>query len=252
MPSDFLWMMGLYAGLHGDAQFVYAFASDFHCNPWDSINRGVRNRWFHAAAYAVGLRSADVIAIQHDHQSQLVSQSLQNRLIHVPNLVRCISSYPRSYAATRFDAIWIGRIRPQKQVEHFLDLAAAALDCNFAVVGGFGEDLSPSLLDALAERMQSLSNLIYFGPQRASEVLHLLKLSKVLVNTSPAEGFPNAMLEAWGVGVPVLSLFVDPGGVIKRERIGLVSGSNSSLLRDLCTLTSEESLNLEFGSRGPF
>nr|WP_246742708.1 glycosyltransferase family 4 protein [Microvirga splendida] len=141
-------------------------------------------------------------------------------------------------------------MRPEKQVEEFLALAQANPDLRFAIVGGFFSDLSVEYNRALEGRIRSLGNIEYLGPRRAPEVLDLLSQSKVLVNTSLAEGFPNTMLEAWSVGVPVVSLSVDPGGVIHREKIGLVSGTSVDLQRDVRLLACTEELNRKLGDCG--
>jgi glycosyltransferase involved in cell wall biosynthesis len=247
LPSDFLWMMGLFARSRRRSQFVYALAHDLHCAPWNAYDY---NRWFHAPLYALGLQMADVIAVQHEHQLALVSPRLRSRLARVPNVLRSISDSPRAYDQTTFDAIWVGQIRPEKQLERFLDLAAALPNLRFAVVGGFNPYLSPGLHATLEERLLGFKNLAYFGPQYAEGVMALMVQSRVLVNTSRAEGFPNTMLEAWSVGVPVVSLSVDPGAIIEREQLGLVSGTEARLKHDVSALARTESLNMQFGGRG--
>jgi glycosyltransferase involved in cell wall biosynthesis len=249
LPDDFLWMMGLFARRSPGARFVYQLASDVHCAPW-MMAFGYK-RWFHAPLYAIGLHSADVITAQHDHQQTLLSPRLRKRLASVvPNLVRSISDCPREYEATTFDAIFIALIRPVKQLEVFLDLAEALPDLRFAVVGGFASHLSAGQRASLEARLGGLRNVAFLGPRRAEEIMALLTKSKMLVNTSRWEGFPNTMLEAWSVGVPVVSLSVDPGSVIEREQLGLVSGTIAHLCRDVSTLAGTESLNRRLGGNG--
>jgi glycosyltransferase involved in cell wall biosynthesis len=245
LPSDFLWMMPL-AARQAEAKFIYALASPLHCDPWTTYDY---NRWFHAPAFALGLHSADVIAAQHEQQMALLSPLLRRRAAHVPNLICSFKDEPRSFDETRYDAVWIGVIRPAKQLVSFLDLASALPELNFAVVGGFEVYDSESQAD-LEERMLSLPNLSYLGPQQTENVRLLLTQSKLLVNTSPSEGFPNTMLEAWSLGLPVVSLSVDPGGVIAKERLGRLSGTPATLKQDVLSLATNKDLNLHLGSRG--
>ncbi|QJP14821.1 glycosyltransferase family 4 protein [Starkeya sp. ORNL1] len=83
---------------------------------------------------------------------------------------------------------------------------------------------------------------------RPDDVLAMLRGAKIMVNTSDAEGFPNATLEAWTVGVPVLPLTVDPGGVFERHGLGLLSSAEAQLAHDLGTLGGD-AMNREAGTR---
>lgn len=247
LPSDFLWLMGLYARSRKGTRFLYALASPLHCAPWTAYDY---NRWFHAPLHAIGLWSAHVIAIQHDQQAALVGPRLRRRLASVPNLVQSVSDNPRPYDATAYDAIWVALIRPEKGLERFVALAESLPDLRFAVAGGFDPIVGAKLCTQLKQRMRASTNLTFLGPQRAERIRALLRESKVLVNTSPAEGFPNTMLEAWSVGTPVVSLSVDPGGVIAREQLGLVSGTEDKLIRDVSLLARSEALNSRLGGGG--
>ena len=46
-----------------------------------------------------------------------------------------------------------------------------------------------------------------------------------------------------------MSLSVDPGGVIEREQIGLVSGCDARLITDVSTLSCTEALNTRLGEK---
>jgi glycosyltransferase involved in cell wall biosynthesis len=83
---------------------------------------------------------------------------------------------------------------------------------------------------------------------RSDDVLAMLRGAKMMVNTSDAEGFLNAMLEAWTVGVPVVSLTPGPGGVFERHGLGLLSGTEAQLARDVRALGGD-AMNREAGKR---
>lgn len=248
LPDDFLWMLGLFALCHAGTRFLYQIANDMHCTPWRAYDY---KRWFHAPVYAIGLWSADLVAVQHERQGPRLGRLLRDRVVRLPNLVRSCNDRPRPFGSTIYDAIWIAFVRPQKQLELFLDLAASCPELSFAVVGGFDPStLGESEHARLVARMANLRNVAYLGAQRSEETLALLERSKVLVNTSRYEGFPNTMLEAWSLGVPVVSLGVDPGGVIGRERLGHVSGNDETLRHDVRALARSEQLNLQLGENG--
>jgi glycosyltransferase involved in cell wall biosynthesis len=247
LPSDFLWMIGVFARSRPQARFIYALAHDLHARAWSAYDY---RKWFHAPLYGMGLRSAHAIAIQHQGQATLISQRLRNRLYEVPNLTQSSRVAPRDPGAAVFDVIWIAKIRLEKRLDLLLELAGALPDRRFAVIGGFDPLMPADACSDLERRAESLPNVTLLGPKRADEVLALIALSRVLVNTSDSEGFPNSMLEAWSCGVPVVSLSVDPGGVIVREGMGFVAGNADTLRERVQTLILDRTVNWEMGNRG--
>jgi glycosyltransferase involved in cell wall biosynthesis len=69
---------------------------------------------------------------------------------------------------------------------------------------------------ALAMR---LPNLTVRGTIPHEQIGGFLGHAALFTHTSPAEGFPNAFLEAWSYGLPTVTCF-DPDGIIERERLG--------------------------------
>jgi glycosyltransferase involved in cell wall biosynthesis len=80
-----------------------------------------------------------------------------------------------------------------------------------------------------------LRNVRFLGQIPYREVNQYLAKSKVLLNTSDVEGFPNTFLQAWARRVPIVSLF-DPDDIITREGLGrrpVTEDEMCNMLREL-------------------
>ncbi|MCA1656367.1 MAG: glycosyltransferase, partial [Actinobacteria bacterium] len=76
-------------------------------------------------------------------------------------------------------------------------------------------------------------NVCLAPPRPRDELIALYARAVAVVNTSGFEGFPNTFMEAWACGVPVLSLSVDPDGVIERHGLGGVAHGSLERLAEL-------------------
>ncbi len=111
--------------------------------------------------------------------------------------------------------LWISNIRPQKQpalvgkLIEKLDLK----DWKVVMIGNYigYENIINSIKHPNFKAVGSLPFL---------EVLSWLNRSKVLLNTSSSEGFPNSFIHAWFLNVTVVSLSFDPDMLIKNKQIG--------------------------------
>jgi glycosyltransferase involved in cell wall biosynthesis len=83
-----------------------------------------------------------------------------------------------------------------------------------------GENYKDSHSANLFNQSLKDSNVSYLGSQSHNVTESFIQKSKILINTSSFEGFPNTFVQAWANGVPVISLKVDPDNIIKKNSLG--------------------------------
>jgi glycosyltransferase involved in cell wall biosynthesis len=149
--------------------------------------------------------------------------------------------------------LWVANFKRWKRPELFVDLAASLGDLEgvrFVMVGAeAGGSGSRDWNAAVTQRLRSLPNVQYLGSQPQSQINRLLAGAHIFVNTSVSEGFPNTFIQAWMRAVPVVSLSVDPDGVLQRERIGFRADSAQGLEAAVRRLLVEPGLRAEYGER---
>jgi glycosyltransferase involved in cell wall biosynthesis len=75
--------------------------------------------------------------------------------------------------------------------------------------------------EKIYKQLEKIENVVLKGRLGHFETLQLIANAKALINTSNYEGFPNVFLEAWALGIPVISLNVNPGNVFDKFELGI-------------------------------
>ena len=214
---------GVYARLAG-RRFVFSASHDADFSRDLRSLRGQGgglNRWTVRTQARIGMRCAHAVVAQTEQQAEIARASLRLRPQVIPNF--CELGAPRPVSRDVF--IWVGAFLGTKNPHSFLDLAERISDADFVMVArertGW-EELSASV----HERAARLPNVELLPTRPRSELLPLYDRAVALVSTSSLEGFPNVFLEAWGRGVPTISLHVDPDGVIANHGLGAVAGGS--------------------------
>lgn len=173
-----------------------------------------RDRWL----YRLGVRWADEVIVQTEEHRHHLRERFGRGGVVIPN-GHSLPPRPRAPGAGR-DVLWVGMVRAVKGPERFLELARLVPDRRCVLIGG--NDLDPAYADGIRRAAADLPNVEMAGFQPREKVLAALENALCLVNTSDHEGFPNTFIEAWAMGVPVISLRNDPDGRIRGRSLGEV------------------------------
>jgi glycosyltransferase involved in cell wall biosynthesis len=180
-----------------------------------------------------GARRADVIIAQTADQAALLESHYGRAPDHI------ISNFhPEPPLPARGEApvsvVWIANLKDAKRPELFVELAGRLQDderLKFSMVGLPYPDAEKQA--AIQARIDTLPNLDYLGAVSQEAVGKLLESAHILVNTSLWEGFSNTFIQAWMRGVAVLTLGVNPDGLLDDGVLGCscdtVDGLENSL-----------------------
>jgi len=115
---------------------------------------------------------------------------------------------------------WVGRISRPKRLEWFLDVAEKCPQITFYVIGASNTD--SGYASSLTRRAAGMHNVKMHGRILHANMASYFQHCRILCCTSTYEGFPNTFLEAWSLGIPLVSTF-DPDGVIASNGLGWVA-----------------------------
>ena len=241
-----LHLIGLLATKKNHSIFVYHVASDL-----DTL--GLKERWegyYRKAAsfkrllfhfihselfFPFVLRNADLIITQHLEQTKNLQKKGIKNIAEFLNLFDFSQS---SISKQKLDNeinfneyyVSIGSLDRRKGIEKLELIITKLSNINFIIIGKARDKYGRKFV----ARINKLSNVKYFNELKHSTVLEYLKNAKALISTSIYEGFSNVFIEAWSLGIPVLSLNVDPSSIISNQNLGkYYSGDILFLLSDI-------------------
>jgi glycosyltransferase involved in cell wall biosynthesis len=233
--------VALWCRLHRRS-FVFGAASSADCDPGLSALKSRREK----ILYRIGLGLADAIVAQTRTQQHLLQR--QRRISSVlvrscgPALKNILPSGCRSSRdPSSMHVLWVGRISREKRFEWLLDVAMQCPHISFEVVGASNTDSDYSLF--LTQRAGRMPNVRMHGRVPHSEMAGHYGRCHVLCCTSVYEGFPNTFLEAWALGIPVLSTF-DPDDTIASNGLGWMAHNVEEMVACLRQLAQSPEIRL--------
>jgi glycosyltransferase involved in cell wall biosynthesis len=226
-----LGMAAAFTRLHS-RRLVFRLASDTDCEPDRLLIRHARDRWL----YEWGLRRADVVLAQSEHQARRLKSNygLDSRLAA---MLVDPAQQVRTFDARDIDVLWVSNLRPLKRPELALELARRLPGLRVHLVGGplpGHEDLYAQI----QAQAQALPHVRFHGRVPYHDVNALYERARVFVNTSEIEGFPNAYLQAWRRGTPSVAFF-DPDGIVRTHGLGRSAASLEDLVEGTRVLATD-------------
>jgi glycosyltransferase involved in cell wall biosynthesis len=163
------------------------------------------------------MRKADIILSQHEGQMQI----LERRRIHsfIFNNLFDVSLIPEIKNTGNNGFIYVSTyLNKRKGFVEFCNLVEQSPGHQFIIVGKPSDKIAAQYL----KKIRNYENVTLLGKVNHKDSIVHIANSRALVTTSLMEGFPNIFLEAWAVGIPIISFIVDPGGIIAKNNLGLV------------------------------
>lgn len=173
------------------------------------------------------INTADYIFVQTERQRHLLKQhfgregALIRNPVHVAPEGR--ATWPRRNE--REFVLWIGRSDTfHKRPKLLLDVARRCPDVKFLMIlnkthAGVFDDIQRERPD----------NVTIVERVKHHEIWDFYRRARVFVSTSAYEGFPNTFLQAAVSGAPVVSLGVDPEGVLAEHHCGICAHDDFDL-----------------------
>jgi len=229
---DFRHILSYWAAKKVNGKFVLRLASDLDCSSaklrfkHDYLTNFEGPYWFVKVImteliFPKLLRNADMVLSRHEGQTETLSKKGINSIIF-KNIIDT-SKIPGEQNTERHDFCYVGALDKRKGFVEFFEVVSKAPSYHTYKIIGAPRDKTGYYY---FEKLKSFKNVKLYGKLSHKETLTQISNSKALISTSPMEGFPNVFIEAWVYGIPVLSLYFDPGDVIKKEHLGTIANGN--------------------------
>jgi len=190
--------------------FVYKTASSAECD-----GTYLKLHLLLGKAFIWSLRKAGIVLTQ----SLTDKENLKNTTGVSAAVIANGHRLPELAHQQRQFILWVGRSAPVKRPELFINLAKETPDEKFTFI--CQRATGDENYDVLVARAKTVKNLEFIERVPFGEIDSYFQRAKVFVNTSDSEGFPNTFIQACKCATPILSLNVNPDGLLTRYDCGI-------------------------------
>jgi len=224
VPRDLLLVLGLFCRIF-KKKLIFVGQSDADVDPaFLKKSSNLFSYWF----FRIGMKWTDYVVAQNEKQKKGFAEIYRKRT----RIIKNITTLPAMDEIQKEEYIlWVGNSLPKKQPEKFLELAKSLPKYKFRMI----MSLTPQNQDDsfIRTSLSEIPNLDYLGFVPFHKIGDYYQKASLFVSTSLSEGFPNTFLQAWQNSTPVISLHIDPDGIVTKNKLGRVSGTFEKLKYDV-------------------
>jgi glycosyltransferase involved in cell wall biosynthesis len=195
------------------SRFIYWIASNMDIDPTIQALEINRNKWFEW-----GMLNADRIIAQTTWQAEKLQENFSRSSTLITN---GFPSRESPSAEPRKHILWAGRFTPVKRPELFLEIAENMPGEQFIMLAPLTNQTAFRHHERHKARIRALHNLEFYPGVTIEQVEKYMRNTKLFVNTSITEGFPNTFVQAMWSGTPIASLSFDPDQIIRSQQLGI-------------------------------
>ena len=164
--------------------------------------------------YEYGLKNTDLVLVQSKDQQKILKEKYGKH----SEILKNSFPVPESREDGKREFIlWVGSSQKLKQPEKFLELAKQFPDEKFLMVMPKNDLI---LWEKIHREAEKVENLEFIERVPFENIDAYFRQTKLFVNTSTFEGFPNTFVQAAMFGTPIVSLNVNPDNFINEYGCG--------------------------------
>lgn len=197
-------------------KFVYSISSNTNVNGEDT--KGIYGK-----LYVFGLSQASYIVAQSLEQIKIL-EKWQNRKFSNISVIKSGYHITASNYGIKNTILWVARAERLKRPEFFLELAENFPNQQFVMICNKSREIE--YWKEIKKKADKIPNLVFVPFVLFEEINKYFINSKVFINTSTYEGFPNTFIQAIKNKTPILSLDINPDNFLTKHKCGIVCNNN--------------------------
>lgn len=169
--------------------------------------------------YEYGLRNASNIVCQNADQQV----NIRNNYHLKSKIIKNSFEIPKEIPNDKGGILWVGSSQCLKQPQLFLDLAKSLPQYKFTIILPKNDI---NIWKLIRDNASQISNLNFIENVPFKRINNYFFKSKLFVNTSTYEGFPNTFVQAAMYRTPIISLNVNPDNFLDFFNCGICCRGN--------------------------